>query len=190
VRGIVVRAIPLSLLAAMCEWIAIDLVRYATPQGWAVGGLALAAAAIAAVQGSLRTQAPWHRASRAILAAVFVAERLLVSGVDVIPMIGFLVLLIALASLQSLERTFGPVFDAVREPALLAKVDAAAVSAYARALGLAGFTFAVSILLVQVVPILALQGRSLILALGVAFALLGVIAWLALAPAWPSRKKA
>ncbi len=189
-RGILVRAIPLSLFAALCEWIAIDLVRYGTPQAWAAGGLALAAAAMAAVQGSWRAQSSWHRAARGILSAAFLGERLLVAGIDVVPMLGFLVLLIALGSLQSLERTFGPVYDGVRDPAVLAKVDAAAVSAYARALGLAGFTFALSLLLVQVVPILALQGRSLIFALGFAFALLAVIAWLALSPGWPSRRKA
>jgi len=185
-----VRAIPLALVAALCEWIAIDLFRYGSPRSWALGALALGATAFAAIQGSWRVQASWHRAARGILATTFIGERLLVAGVDVIPMLAFIVLLIALGSLESLERTFGRVYDGVREPALLAKVDAAAVSAYARALGLAGFTFVVSLLLVQIVPILALQGRSLILALGLAFALLAVIAWLALSPPWPSKRKA
>jgi hypothetical protein len=189
-RGILVRAIPLALFAALCEWIAFDLVRHGTPQTWAVGALVLVAAAFAAIVGSWRVRSSWHRAARGILATAFIGERLLVAGVDVVPMLGFIVLLIVLGSLEALERTFGPVYDAVRDPALLAKVDDAATSGYARALGLAGFTFAVSLLLVQVVPILALQGRTLILALALAFALLAVIAWLALSPSWPSRRKA
>jgi len=190
VREILVRAFPLALLAALSEWVAIDLVRYAPPQGWGIGGLALAVAALAALQGSWRGQPHWHRVSRAILAATFVGERLLVAGVDVVPMIGFLVLLMALAPLQSLERTFAPVFVAAQEPGLRSKVDSAAIAAYARALGLLGFTFAASLLLVQLLPLLALQGRSLVLALGTALALLAIIAWLALSPVRPSKKRA
>jgi len=124
-----VRAIPLALVAALCEWIAIDLFRYGSPQSWAVSALALGAGAFAAIQGSWRVQASWHRAARGILATTFVGERLLVAGIDVIPMLAFLVLLIALGSLESLERTFGRVYDGVLKPALLAKVDAAALSA-------------------------------------------------------------
>lgn len=189
-REILVRAFPLGLFAVLSEWVAIDLVRYAPLQGWVIGGLALAVAAFAGLQGSWRGQPHWHRASRAILATTFVGERLLVAGVDVVPMIGFLVLLMTLAALQSLERTFAPVFDTLQDPGLRSKVDAAAIAAYARALGLMGFTFAASLLLVQLLPLLAFQGRSLVVAVGTALALLAIIAWLALSPARRSRRRA
>src|SRR5436309_110079 len=100
-------------------------------------------------------------------------------------MFAFLVLLMALASLHSLERTFGPVYDAVTDPSLLAKVDSAAVAAYARALGLFGFTFVTSLLLLSVFPLVAVPGRSLALVLGLALALLAVFAWLAISPSLP-----
>ncbi|TLZ58536.1 MAG: hypothetical protein E6K17_00545 [Methanobacteriota archaeon] len=189
-REILVRAFPLALFAALSEWIVIDLVRYAPLEGWGIGGLALAVAAFASLRGSWRGQPHWHRASRAILATTFVGERLVVAGGGVVPMIGLLVLLMALAALQSLERMFAPVFDAAQEPGLRSKVDAAAIAAYARAFALMGFTFAASLLLVQLLPLLALQGRSLVLALGTALALLAIIAWLAVSPARPSRKRA
>lgn len=184
------RAFPLALFAALSEWVGIDLVRTAPPTAWAFGGLALAVAAVAAVHGSRRSRATWHRVGRALLAVAFIGERLAFAGVDVVPMIGFLVLVMTLASLQSLERTFGPVVDSVTEPALLRKVDAAAVAAYIRALSLMGFTFVASLLLIQVVPLIAVQGTSLALVLGFAVALLTVVAWLALAPTQLPRKGA
>jgi hypothetical protein len=187
-RGVLVRAFPLALFAALSEWVAIDLVRTAPPIAWALGGIALSVAAVAAIHGSRRSRAAWHRAARAVLAVTFIGERLAFAGVDVVPMIGFLVLLMTLASLQSLERTFGPVVDSVTEPALVAKVDAAAIAAYVRALALMGFTFVASLLLIQVVPFIAVQGRSLALVLGLAIALLSVVAWLSLAPARLRRK--
>ena len=53
-REILVRAFPLGLFAVLSEWVAIDLVRYAPLQGWGIGGLALAVAAFAGLQGSWR----------------------------------------------------------------------------------------------------------------------------------------
>jgi hypothetical protein len=188
-RAIVVRAAPLALFAALAEWTAIDVVRFAPPATWALGGIVLGLAGVAAVQGSRTSRAPWHRASRALLALAFVGERILAAGVDVVPMIGFLVLLIALASLHSLERTFGPVYDAVADPASRAKVDSAAVRAYARALGLLAFTFVASLLLALMVPLVAIPTRSLAAAFGLAVAVLVVIAWLALSPALPARRR-
>jgi len=182
VRGVLVRAFPLALFAALSEWVAIDLVRTAPPMAWALGGLALSAAAVAAIQGTRWSRPAWHRAARALLAITFIGERLAFAGVDVAPMIGFLVLVMTLASLQSLERTFGPVVDSVTEPALLAKVDTAAVAVYVRVLALMGFTFVASLLLIQVVPFIAVQGRSLAFVLGLAAALIIIVAWLSLAP--------
>ena len=188
-RSIVVRAAPLALFASLSEWTAIDLYRFATPFAWVVGGLVLAVCAVAVVQGSRASRAAWHRASRALLAVLFFGERIVFIGVDVVPMMGFLVLLIALASLQSLERTFGPVYDEVKDPTLLAKVDSAAVGAYARASGLLAFTFVASLLLALMVPLVSIPSGSLAVAFGLAVALLAVIAWLALSPALPVRRR-
>ena len=181
------RAAPLALFAALVSWIAIDLYRFAPLSGRLLGGVLLALGAF----GALRKEDAfaWRRASRALLAVAFVGERTLAVGIDVVPMIAFLVLLMALASLHSLERTFGPVYEAVTDPSLLAKVDSAAVAAYARALGLFGFTFVTSLLLLSVIPLVAVPGRSLALVLGVALALLAVIAWLAISPSLPERRR-
>jgi len=190
VRPAIVRASALALFAVLAGWTAIDLIRTAPPTGWVLGGALLALAGAAALQGTRRSQAAWHRASRAVLAIAFIGERLFAAGIDVIPMMGFLVLLIALASLQSLERTFGPVYDAVSDRVLLAKVDSAAVGAYGRALGLLAFTFIVSLLLALIVPLVALPSSSLFAAVGLAIGLLLVVAWLALSPSIPTRKHA
>ena len=129
------------------------------------------------------------RAQR-VIGAVFIGVRLLAAGIDVLPMMGFIILLIALASLQSLERTFGPVYDTVTDRALLVKVNSAAAGAYGRALGLLAFTFMVSLLLAVVVPLVAIPNGSLATAVALAIALLLVVAWLALSPRLPTRKRA
>ena len=129
-RSAAVRIAPLAIFAALAEWTAVDLVRFAPASGWALGGVALAVAAAGVIQGTRSARSAWHRGSRALLASVFIGERIFAAGIDVLAMIAFLVLLIALASLQALERTFGPVYDAAPEPALLSKVDSAALAAY------------------------------------------------------------
>ena len=75
-RPAIVRAAPLALLAVLVGWTAIDLIRTAPPTGWVLGGALLALAGAAALQGTRRSQAAWHRASRAVLAIAFIGERL------------------------------------------------------------------------------------------------------------------
>ena len=188
-RSIVVRAAPLALFAALAEWTAIDLYRSASLWGLALGGCVLTFATLAAVQATRAAHPALHRASRALLAVAFIGERILAAGIDVILMMAFLVLVMALASMQGLERTFGSVYDTLTDPALLRKVDSAAIGAYARAIGLLGFTFIVSLLLLNVFPLVALPSRNLAAVIGLALALLLVIAWLALSPSIPARRR-
>ena len=184
------RAAPIALFASLTVWTALDLARFAPATGWLLGGILLVLAGIATFVGSRRSESGWHRGSRALLGAVFIGVRLLARGIDVLPMMGFIILLIALASLQSLERTFGPVYDTVTDRALLVKVNSAAAGAYGRALGLLAFTFMVSLLLAVVLPLVAIPNSSLATAVALAIALLFVVAWLALSPRLPTRKRA
>ena len=168
---------------------AIDIGLRASPSAWLAGGILLALAVLAGVHGSRASLATWHRASRGLIGLAFFGERLLWAGVEPVGMIAFLVLLMALASLQGLERTFGPVYASMDAGADHAgKVDAAAIGAYARALGLLGFTFAASLLLALFVPLAVLRESSLAAAVALSLGLLLVIGWLALSPAAPARK--
>ncbi len=183
------RAAPLALFAGLLTWTAMDLARRSPPAAWAGGGFLLAAAIMFEAR-ALRTAVPSsQRASRGLLGVVYFGVRFLWAGVDPLPMIAFLVLLMTLASLHGLERTFAPVYGSMAgDPGILAKVDAAAIAAYARALALVGFTFVASLLLALLVPFAVLQSTDLVAATGLALALLLVIAWLALAPSTPPRR--
>ena len=190
-KASIARAVPLALLAGLATWTALDLALRTPPIGWMAGGLLLAMALAAGVHGTRTSMAAWHRASHGLLGLAFFGERLLWAGVDAIGMIAFLVLLMALASLQSLGRTFGPVYASMAADSdLEGKVDAAALGAYARSLGLLGFTFVASLMLALLVPLAVFRDTSLAAALGLSIALLLVIGWLALSPSVPSRPKA
>ena len=188
-KALAVRAAPLALFAGLLTWTAMDLARRAPPTAWA-GGAPLLVVATAFEARALRTAEPAsQRAARGLVGIVYFGVRLLWAGVDPLPMIAFLVLLMALASLQGLERTFAPVYGAMAgDPGVLAKVDAAAIAAYTRALALLAFTFVASLLLALLIPFAVLQSTDLVVATGLALALLLVIAWLALAPSTPARR--
>lgn len=182
-KALASRLLPAALLAALATWTALDLALRAPPGGQAGGGALVALAVLAGVQGARTSLAPWHRASVGLLGVAYVGERLLWAGVDVGGMLAFLVLLMALASLASLARTFGPVYGSLpADSALAARVDAAALGAYVRALGLVGFTFVASLLLGLLVPLAVVRMNSLAAALGFAIALLLLVALLAAAP--------
>lgn len=178
---------PLALLGALVGWTAIDLTSQGSSLWQAAGGTLLAMAFVAAVHGSRVLQPSLHRASRAIVAVVFIGERLFLLGVDPLPMIGFIVLLMTLVSLQSIERTFVPVFKSITDPTLTVKVDSAAIVAYIRTLGLLGFVFLGSFLLALLIPIIGFQSRELVAAFGFALALLLIITWLAVMPVLPAK---
>lgn len=189
VKALAVRAVPLPLFAGLVTWTALDLALRAPPLGWAAGGTLLFLAVLAEGRALGTAEPSWQRASRGLLAIAYFAARFLWAGVDPLPMIAFLVLLMALGSLHGLERTFAPVYASLAgDSSLVPKVDAAAVGAYARALALLGFTFVASLLLALLVPFAVLQSTNLLAATGLALALLFVIAWLALAPSAPTRR--
>jgi len=184
-----VHGAPLALLGALLGWTAIDLTSQASSLGLAAGGTLLIMAFVAAFYGSCVLQPSLHRASRALIAVVFIGERLFLLGVDPLPMIGFIVLLMALGSLQSIERTFVPIYKSITNPTLTVKVDSAVIVAYVRTLGLLGFVFLASFLLALLIPIIGFQSRNLVAAFGFALALLLVITWLAVMPVLPARRR-
>jgi len=188
-KALAVRAVPVALFAGLLTWTALDLALRAPPAAWAGGGLLLAAAILFQARALRIAEPASQRAARGLLGIVYFGVRLLWAGVDPLPMIAFLVLLMTLASLQGLERTFAPVYGSMEgDPEVLAKVDAAAIAAYVRALALLAFTFVASLLLALLVPFAVLQSTDLVAATGLALALLLVIAWLALAPSTPPRR--
>ncbi len=189
VKALAARVAPLALFAALLTWTALELA-VRTPPAAAAGGAALLVLAVgfeARAVGSLGP-AP-ERAARGLVGIAYFGARLLWAGVDPLPMIAFLILLMALASLQGLGRTFAPVYASMAgDSEVVAKVDAAAAAAYARAIALLAFTFVASLLLALLVPFAIIQSTDLVAATGLALALLIVIAWLALAPSTPSRR--
>jgi hypothetical protein len=188
-KAALIHAAPLILLVALVDWVTLDLVRHISSLTLAVGGIILIVAIVAAVYGSRVLQPSLHRASRGLLSVVFIGERLLLIGVDPLPMIGFIVLVMALTSLQSIERTFAPSYQSINDPTLEAKVDSAVVVAYVRAMGLLGFTLLASFLLTLLVPLIGLQSRSLVAAFSLAMLLLLIITLLAMLPFFPTRQR-
>ncbi len=189
-KAALARGLPLALLGGLAVWTALDLALRAPLQGALVGGVLLALSVAAGIQGARASLPAWHRASHGLLGLTFFGERLLWAGVDVGAMIAFLVLLMALASLEGLGRTFGAVYASMAgDSGLREKVDSAALGAYVRALGLLGFTFVASVMLALLVPLVVVRENSLVAAFGLALGLLVVIGWLALSPSVPVRRK-
>ncbi len=182
-KGTIVRGLPISLSVALFAWTGADIATRTDARSWPLWGFFLAVAAIAAVQGSRSKSLFWERSSRATLAVAFFGERLFLSGPETVLMMGFLVLLIAQASLQRLERTFSPVYRAARDSGLIRKVDSAVSRAYVRLLGLLGLTFAASYILALLVPLIGMHSGNLFVAFGLAILLLLIVASLALPPA-------
>lgn len=182
-RGSWVRLLPRTLFAALVTWTAIDLALSAPPLGWALGSTLLIVALGCAAWAAKTAAFTWNRAARALLGVAFVGERLLWAGADPVLMMAFIVLLIGLGAMQSLERVFAPVYAAVSGPEVLPMVEAAAFGAYARSLGLLALTFVVSLLLALLVPLSLFRSASLFTAVALSVVLIAVIAVLALAPA-------
>ena len=151
-------------------------------KSWPVWGFFLAAALVTEVLAIQSDILFWERSSRALLAVAFFGERLFLSGPDTILMLGFLVLMMTLASLQSMGRSFAPIYRAALDSNLIRKVDSAVARAYVRLLGLFGLTFAASYVLSLMVPLIGLQTGNLFVAFGLAIVLLMIITWLAMPP--------
>lgn len=160
-------------------WTAIELAVTGPPQGWVLGGFFLTLAVVASEYGRKTSVPAWDRVSRVLLGLVFVAERILWSGPDPIPLMAFVVLLIGLGVFQSLERTFSPVYEAIQDPETERMVDIASVGTYVRAIGLLGITFAISFFLSLLVPFAILRVSTLGAVLALAAGLIAVISFLA-----------
>ncbi|HLB67500.1 MAG TPA: hypothetical protein VJN63_03330 [Thermoplasmata archaeon] len=177
-----VRTVSRGLLAGLGGWTALELALSGVPEAWAIGGLSLLVVVACIEHGTRTAHAGWHRLGRVVLVIVFVSERLFLFGLDPFAMIAFVVLLIGLGVAQSLERTFAPVYAVVIDPAVLRMVDAAAVGTYARAFALLCMTFAISLLLVFLLPLAIVQSPTLFAAVGLSAALVALITFLALPP--------
>ena len=181
-RGVWVRLLPRTLFAALVVWTAIDLVVAAPPLGWAIGSSLLIISVACTTWAARMSAFTWNRAGRTLLGLAFVGERLLWTGADPVLMMAFIVLLIGLGAMQSLERVFSRVYAAVSDPEILPMVDAAAFGAYARTLGLLALTFVVSLFLALLVPLSLFRSASLFTAVALSVVLIALIAILALAP--------
>ena len=177
-----VRTVSRGLLAGLVGWTALELALSGAVEAWAIGGVFLLVAVVFSEYGTRSAEPGSHRLGRVLLVLVFVAERLFWSGLDPTATIAFVVLLIGLGVVQSLERTFAPVYAEVSDPRVLRMVDAAAVGTYARAFALLGLTFAISLLLAFLLPLAIVQSPTLFAAVGLSAALVALITFLALPP--------
>lgn len=174
------------LFAGLVAWTVADLGIAAPPIGWAIGGTLLAISVGAAARAARTRATAWHRASRAVLGVAFIGERVLWAGADPIPMMAFVVLLVGLSAMHSLERVFVPVYAAISDSDVLPMVEVAAFGAYTRVLGMLALTFVVSLFLSLLVPLSLVRDTSLFAIVGLSVALVAVIALMALAQR-PSR---